>query len=53
MVGYLSVYDRALLSILYHPRVTPGLTADRARAVLPSVIGDLGLAVAAPPKPAR
>jgi len=53
MVGYLSVYDRALLSILYHPRVTPGLTAARARAVLPGVIRDLDLAALTPPKPAR
>ena len=57
MVGYLTVYDRALLTILYAPRVTPGLTAERARAVLPGVIRDLGpsLGLAAPPrhKPAR
>jgi hypothetical protein len=53
MVGYLSVYDRALLTILYDPRVTPGLTADRARAVLPGVIRDLGLAAPPRPKPAR
>lgn len=44
MVGYLSVYDRALLTLLYDPRITPGLTAARARAVLPQVIIDLGLA---------
>jgi len=43
MVGYLSVYDRALLTILYDRRVTPGLSAARARAVLPGVIHDLGL----------
>ena len=44
MVGYLSVYDRALLSILYHPRVKPGMAAAQAAAVLPGVIRDLGLA---------
>jgi hypothetical protein len=53
MVGYLSVYDRALLTILYDRRVTPGMTADRARAVLPGVIRDLGLAAPLQPKPAR
>jgi hypothetical protein len=44
MVGYLSVYDRALLTLLYDRRVTPGMTATQARAVLPAVIKDLGLA---------
>jgi hypothetical protein len=53
MVGYLSVYDRALLTLLYDPRITPGLTAARARAVLPGVIHDLGLAAPTRPKSAR
>jgi len=44
MVGYLSVYDRALLTLLYDPRVQPGMTARRARAGLPHLIQDLGLA---------
>jgi Protein of unknown function (DUF2927) len=44
MVGYLTVYDRALLTLLYDPRLTPGMTAARARATLPLVITDLGLA---------
>jgi len=47
MVGYLSAYDRALLAMLYDPRVTPGMTEARARAVLPSVIRELGLAAPA------
>ncbi len=51
MVGYLSAYDRALLAILYDPRVTPGMTAARARTVLPGVIHELGLA--APARPTR
>ena len=38
MVGYLSVYDRALLTLLYDPRIRPGMTAAQARAVLPGVI---------------
>jgi hypothetical protein len=44
MVGYLSVYDRALLTLLYDPRVRPGMTAAQARAVLPGLIKDVGLA---------
>jgi Protein of unknown function (DUF2927). len=48
MVGYLSVYDRALLTLLYDPRLTPGMTAKQARATLPRVIKDLGLAAPAP-----
>jgi hypothetical protein len=44
MVGYLTVYDRALLTLLYDPRITPGMTARQARIVLPGVIKNLGLA---------
>lgn len=44
MVGYLSVYDRALLMLLYDPHLTPGMTAAQARAVLPKVISGLELA---------
>jgi hypothetical protein len=44
MVGYLSVYDRSLLTLLYDPRVRPGMTVRQARAVLPAAIADLGLA---------
>ena len=43
MVGYLTVYDRALLTLLYDPRITPGMTAAQARAVLPELIAALGL----------
>lgn len=49
MVGYLSVYDRSLLTLLYDPRIRPGMTRAQVRAVLPRVIADLGLAV----QPAR
>ncbi len=47
MVGYLSVYDRALLTILYDPRMQPGTTPAQARRLLPSIIKDRGLAAAA------
>jgi len=43
-VGYLSIYDRALLTLLYDPRIQPGMTAKQVRATLPRVIQDLGLA---------
>jgi hypothetical protein len=48
MVGYLSVYDRALLTLLYDPRIRPGMTSARVRAALPGVIGDLGFAYRRP-----
>ena len=35
MVGYLTVYDRSLLTLLYDPRIKPGMTARQVRAVLP------------------
>ncbi|MFN3658628.1 MAG: DUF2927 domain-containing protein [Pseudolabrys sp.] len=46
MVGYLTAYDRTLLTLLYDPRITPGMSPERARAVLPGVIKSLGLAAA-------
>jgi hypothetical protein len=42
LVGYLTVYDRALLTALYDPRIKPGMTAAQAKSVLPAVFGDLG-----------
>jgi Protein of unknown function (DUF2927) len=47
MVGYLTVYDRALLTVLYDRHIEPGMTAARARAVVPQVIKSLGLAAPA------
>jgi hypothetical protein len=43
MVGYLTVYDRDLLMLLYDPRLKPGMTPRQARAALPRVIAGLGL----------
>jgi len=40
-VGYLSVYDRALLTLLYDPRLKPGMSRPEVRAILPGVIRDL------------
>ena len=31
MVGYLSVYDHALLTLLYDPRIRPGMTPGEVR----------------------
>jgi hypothetical protein len=54
MVGYLTVYDRALLTLLYDPHIVPGMTAAQARAALPRLIAALGLtAPARVPAPAR
>jgi hypothetical protein len=44
VVGYLSVYDRDLLTILYDRRIEPGMSRMRASARLPEIIYDLGLA---------
>ena len=40
MVGYLSVYDLALLTALYDPRIKPGMTPVQAKALLPAVLRD-------------
>jgi Protein of unknown function (DUF2927) len=45
MVGYLTVYDRSLLTLLYDPHITPGMTVRQARAALPRAIAELGLAL--------
>jgi len=41
MVGYLSVYDRALLSLLYDPRLKPGMPRAEVRRLLPALIDGL------------
>jgi hypothetical protein len=43
-VGYLSVYDRSLLALLYDERIRPGMTVRQVRAVLPQLIVERGLA---------
>jgi hypothetical protein len=47
MVGYLTVYDRGLLTLLYDPRIKPGMTPRQARTDLPGVIADLRLSAEA------
>ena len=44
MVGYLTVYDRALLTLLYDPGLKAGMSASEVKAVLPRLIKALGLA---------
>jgi hypothetical protein len=44
MVGYLTVYDRSLLTLLYDQRIQPGMTVRQARALLPDIIAERGLA---------
>lgn len=44
MVGYLTVYDRALLTLLYTPRIRPGMARNQVRRALPELIRTLGLA---------
>ena len=50
VVGYLTAYDRDMLSILYDARIVPGMTAGQANRALPGVIRDLGLAAPAKAK---
>jgi len=49
MVGYLSVYDRSLLTLLYDERIKPGMTARQVSALLPGLIAELGLGTRSPP----
>ncbi len=49
MVGYLTVYDRSLLALLYDRHIRPGMRREEAHAVLPRAIAELGLA----PKPSH
>ena len=44
IVGYLTVYDHALLTLLYDPRLRPGMTPSEVQALLPQLIKDLGVA---------
>jgi len=41
VVGYLSVYDRALLTLLYDPQIKPGMSRNEVSQLLPKLIGQL------------
>jgi hypothetical protein len=43
-VGYLDVYDRTLLTLLYDPKLAPGMSRAAVRKRLPGLIASLGLA---------
>ncbi|HZD90043.1 MAG TPA: DUF2927 domain-containing protein, partial [Pseudolabrys sp.] len=45
-VGYLTVYDRDLLTLLYDPRIRPGMSRAQVLRILPRVIRARGLATA-------
>jgi hypothetical protein len=44
IVGYLSVYDRAMLTLLYDPQLEPGMSRNEVTRRLPKLIGELGFA---------
>ncbi len=44
VVGYLTVYDRALLTLLYDSRLRPGMSLAEARRALPAAIAALPFA---------
>jgi hypothetical protein len=41
IVGYLSVYDRAMLTLLYDPQIKPGMSRNEVTRLLPKLIGGL------------
>ena len=48
-VGYLTAYDRALLTLLYDARIRPGMTQRQVRMLVPQLIRDLPQAAALKP----
>lgn len=44
--GFFGVYDQYLLNILYHPRITAGMTRRQVRALLPQIMPDVRAFVA-------
>jgi hypothetical protein len=40
-VGYLSVYDRAMLLMLYDPKLRAGMTRSEVQDLLPAIIRGL------------
>jgi hypothetical protein len=45
-MGFFGVYDQYILNILYHPRVTAGMTAAQMRALLPEIMPEVRAFVA-------
>ena len=40
-MGFFDIFDQYILNILYDPRITPGMTIDEARKVMPEVLRDV------------
>ena len=45
-MGFFGVYDQYILNILYHPRITAGMTAAQVRVLLPEIIPEVRAFVA-------
>jgi len=45
-MGFFGVYDQYILNILYHPRITAGMTAAEVRALLPEIMPEVRAFVA-------
>ena len=39
-MGFFDVYDQYILNVLYDPRITPGMTVEEVKAVLPEALAD-------------
>lgn len=50
--GFFDLYDQYLLNILYDPRITPGMTIEEVRKLLPDVLRDVRAWVDGNNKPA-
>jgi hypothetical protein len=37
-MGFFDIYDQYILNLLYDPRITPGMDAGEALAVLPQIM---------------
>ena len=40
-MGFFGVYDQYILNLLYDPRITPGMTVEEVKAVLPAALADV------------
>jgi Protein of unknown function (DUF2927) len=40
-MGFFDVYDQYILNLLYDPRITPGMTVEEVKAVLPDALADV------------
>jgi len=40
-MGFFDVYDQYILNLLYDPRITPGMTVEQVKVMLPEVLADV------------